>query len=202
MSRAKDELKKNQILNVSKKLIAQNGFHNTSISDIVRETGFPVGTIYTYFKNKEEIIETIVQAGWDDFYRTLKDKFKNAKDPNTRLKILIDDIFPQLLQDVDFINILITEGVNFTGIEDKIDKITDIIYKLILDILKNSSISNKISKSYMRTAIVIFFLGILNTVKLSESKKTGINTKKIISFLRITISQSLGVDIWKNIESQ
>ncbi|MCK4541287.1 MAG: helix-turn-helix transcriptional regulator [Spirochaetales bacterium] len=63
MARMRDESKRTAILEVSKALFSKQGFSNTSISDIIRGTGFPVGTIYTYFKNKEEIVTVIAKAG-------------------------------------------------------------------------------------------------------------------------------------------
>ena len=63
MARMKDETKRQSILESSKMLFSQKGFFNTSISNIVRETGFPVGTIYTYFKSKDEIVRSIVEEG-------------------------------------------------------------------------------------------------------------------------------------------
>ncbi len=200
MPRLKDEEKRTLIMNTSKRLISKNGFHNTSISDIVNATGLPVGTIYTYFRNKEDIIETIVEIGWNEFYSGLKNIVQRQGDPLVRLRLIVDQVIPQLISDVDLINILLTEGVTFTGLEDKIDKITDIIHSTIHEIMKRTKQEDSVSRSYMRTAIVVFFLGILNSVKLSRSKKIGLNYESIISFLKVTISQSLGVDIWKDTE--
>ena len=200
MPRNKDEEKRSLIMNTSKRLIAKKGFHNTSISDIVDATGLPVGTIYTYFKNKEDIIETIVENGWNEFYSGLKNILRNHSEPTVRLRLVIDEVIPQLIKDVDLINILLTEGVTFTGLEDKIDKITDIIHSTIHEIMKRNKRENPVTRSYMRTAIIVFFLGILNSVKLLQSKRIGLKYENIISFLKITVSQSLGVDIWKNTE--
>ncbi len=51
---------KNQILNVSLKLFAENSYHGASIRDIAKEIGKRESSIYNHFKSKEEIFEQII----------------------------------------------------------------------------------------------------------------------------------------------
>lgn len=55
-----------KILNAAKVLIAEKGFENTSIDDIVKEAGVSIGSFYTYFKKKEDVVEELNKT---DFYR-------------------------------------------------------------------------------------------------------------------------------------
>jgi AcrR family transcriptional regulator len=48
--------KKEALLNAALKLIACQGFHAAPMSQIAEEAHIGVGTIYRYFKNKEELI--------------------------------------------------------------------------------------------------------------------------------------------------
>ncbi len=49
------EEKKAKILEASLKIFSKNGFNNTKISDIAEEAGIGKGTIYEYFKSKDEL---------------------------------------------------------------------------------------------------------------------------------------------------
>lgn len=51
--------KKELICNTARKVIVENGFQDASISKIAKEAGIPVGSVYTYFKSKEELINEI-----------------------------------------------------------------------------------------------------------------------------------------------
>lgn len=51
--------KRNLILNTTLDLISKNGFHGTPISLISEKAGIGAGTIYRYFKNKEELISEL-----------------------------------------------------------------------------------------------------------------------------------------------
>ena len=55
-----------KIIQAAKKLIAQKGFEDTSIDDIVKDAGVSTGSFYTYFKKKEDVVEELNRT---DFYR-------------------------------------------------------------------------------------------------------------------------------------
>ena len=59
MARELDEEKRELILNATLKLITENGFDATPMSAIASEAGIAAGTIYRYFQNKEELINTL-----------------------------------------------------------------------------------------------------------------------------------------------
>ncbi len=195
MARSRNEAKRNQILLTSKSLFAGKGFFNTSIADIVRETGFPVGTIYTYFQNKEDIIQKIVEEGWEEFYINLKSIQDSDMPPVKKLKAVIDEILPELLQDVDLINILLTEAIQYTAIEGKIEKLTDTIDSILQAIPGSKSALTNIPRAFIKTSIVVFFLGVLQTAKISKTKVMGITNQDLIDFTKSVISQSIGVEL-------
>ncbi|MFC2152655.1 TetR/AcrR family transcriptional regulator [Bacteroidota bacterium] len=51
--------KREQILQTTLELISENGFHGTSISHLIKKSNVAAGTIYHYFKSKEELIDTL-----------------------------------------------------------------------------------------------------------------------------------------------
>ena len=44
------------ILDAALRVIAEHGYHNSQVARIAREAGVADGTIYLYFKNKEDIL--------------------------------------------------------------------------------------------------------------------------------------------------
>jgi|LGOV01.1.fsa_nt_gb AcrR family transcriptional regulator len=51
--------KRNLILDTTLSLLSENGFHGTPISLIAEKANIGAGTIYRYFKNKEELINEL-----------------------------------------------------------------------------------------------------------------------------------------------
>ena len=57
----KENGKKDLILDTMQKLISEKSSQAISVSDIAREAGIGKGSIYYYFKSKEEILETVIE---------------------------------------------------------------------------------------------------------------------------------------------
>ena len=89
-----------KIVNAAKGLIAEKGFEDTSIDDIVKVAGVSTGSFYTYFKKKEDVVEELNKT---DFYR-LAEIVNGMKDK---------DILDRLLYYCDHF----LEDIEETGIE-------------------------------------------------------------------------------------
>ena len=61
VSDAHREQRRQQILDAARRRFARNGFHQTSIQDILTEANLSAGALYRYFRSKEEIIEAIAE---------------------------------------------------------------------------------------------------------------------------------------------
>src|ERR1700733_15282670 len=57
--------RRRQILDAAARCFARDGFHRTSMQDIVRESGISAGLVYRYFEGKDDMIAAIV-AEWHD----------------------------------------------------------------------------------------------------------------------------------------
>lgn len=64
--------KRETILRAATKVFAQNGYSNSKVSDIARAANIADGTVYLYFKSKEEILHSI-------FERTMAQGIAEAK---------------------------------------------------------------------------------------------------------------------------
>ena len=71
MPRVKTVVKKDEILEAASRVFAEKEFHEVLIDDIAALAGVGKGTVYRYFRTKEELyFETILQA-LDDLYALL-----------------------------------------------------------------------------------------------------------------------------------
>jgi len=195
MARAKDEKKRQTILLAAKTLFSRQGFFNTSVTDITRETGLPVGSIYTYFKGKEEIVRAIVDEGWGDLRTRLVEAVSSAEKPEEKLQVIIDDFLPEVLNDLDLVNILLSEAITYTKIEEKVEELSGIMLTLLKAVAKDNKALVGFDKKMMDTALVVFFLGIMASVKVARASSIGLKVGDILKFIKYTIGSSLGVDL-------
>ena len=59
--------KREAILRAAIKVFAHNGYFNSKVSDIAGEAGIADGTVYLYFKSKEEILHSIFDRAMEEF---------------------------------------------------------------------------------------------------------------------------------------
>jgi len=79
------EEKYRMILNAAKQVFAQEGFYNSKVSEIAREAHVADGTIYLYFKNKDDILISLFEEELNAIITTVKEKIKDIDDPREQL---------------------------------------------------------------------------------------------------------------------
>jgi AcrR family transcriptional regulator len=53
--------RRRQILDAARACFARNGFHATSMQDVITEAGLSVGAVYRYFKSKNDLVAAIAE---------------------------------------------------------------------------------------------------------------------------------------------
>ncbi|MEO3922778.1 TetR/AcrR family transcriptional regulator [Micromonosporaceae bacterium B7E4] len=77
MPRVSDEhlaARRQQILDAARRCFLRNGFHATSMQDVIAEAGLSVGAVYRYFGSKQELVTSIAESvldGADQLFATL-----------------------------------------------------------------------------------------------------------------------------------
>ncbi|WP_026693716.1 TetR/AcrR family transcriptional regulator [Peribacillus kribbensis] len=88
-----------QIIDAAVIVIAENGYHQAQVSKIAKQAGVADGTIYLYFKNKEDILISLFQEKMGLFVETIEHELKGAHSASDKLLILIEQHFRQLSDD-------------------------------------------------------------------------------------------------------
>jgi AcrR family transcriptional regulator len=83
--------RKNQILDAAMVVFARSGFHEARMDDIVQESGLSKGTLYWYFKSKEEIITAISERLFATDIKSIQDLLEAEGTVSERLQQLIHD---------------------------------------------------------------------------------------------------------------
>jgi AcrR family transcriptional regulator len=76
-------VRKHQILNAAEKVFTKKGFDLTRMDDIAEETGLSKGTLYLYFKSKDDLIIAILDRIFQGVFKQLdarKDNKSSATD--------------------------------------------------------------------------------------------------------------------------
>ncbi|HWJ03879.1 MAG TPA: TetR/AcrR family transcriptional regulator [Verrucomicrobiae bacterium] len=79
-----------KILDAAIQAIAESGYHQCQVAKIARLAGVANGTIYLYFKNKDEILIRVFQERMGEFVTSLRKELANCRDSRERLKVIIN----------------------------------------------------------------------------------------------------------------
>lgn len=88
--RQRHEAKYQRILNAALEVFARKGFHEAKISEIARSAGVADGTIYLYFKNKDDLLISLFEAKIEQINAGLQRELDQISDIRDRLRHVID----------------------------------------------------------------------------------------------------------------
>jgi TetR/AcrR family fatty acid metabolism transcriptional regulator len=81
--------KRRSILSAAVGVFARNGFYNSKVADIAREAGVADGTIYLYFKNKEDLLIQVFLDTMDTVLQEQEAALQGITDPTERLRSIV-----------------------------------------------------------------------------------------------------------------
>ena len=82
--------KRDRILKAAIKVFAKNGFYATRVSEIAKAAGVADGTIYLYFKNKDDVLITIFEDGIQQLLVILRDVAASDEPFDARITRIIE----------------------------------------------------------------------------------------------------------------
>jgi TetR/AcrR family transcriptional regulator, fatty acid metabolism regulator protein len=78
--------KREAILRAAIRVFAHNGYFNSKVADIASEAGVADGTVYLYFKSKEEILHSIFDRSMEDVIAHGRKQLKGVSDAREKLR--------------------------------------------------------------------------------------------------------------------
>lgn len=94
-----DKPKYRQIIDAAIVVIAENGYHQAQVSKIAKQAGVADGTIYLYFKNKEDILISVFSDKMSVFTESLQYIIKTESSSEAKLGRMIENHFNVLASD-------------------------------------------------------------------------------------------------------
>lgn len=78
--------KRESILRAATRVFARNGYFNSKVADIARAAGVADGTVYLYFKSKEEILHSIFDQNMAEAIAAGRKLIAKLRDPREKLR--------------------------------------------------------------------------------------------------------------------
>ena len=88
-----DEQKRLKILGAASELFAANPFHKVILSDVAQAAGVGKGTLYTYFKNKDDLYLSVLYSGFADLVERMRGRLNQTRiSPTENLETVIREM--------------------------------------------------------------------------------------------------------------
>jgi len=152
---------KEKIYAAAVKIFAKEGFEKTTVDDIAAKSKLAKGTMYYYFKSKDEIFLEMIDSGISKFNAALEEGMKEAKAPKDKMEKLLDIQLDYYEKYNDFYKVIFSE---FWRLEPRwkkeIDKIREGYFSMIKNIIEEGKKTGSFNKNIdsSSAAISIFSL--------------------------------------------
>jgi TetR/AcrR family transcriptional regulator, fatty acid metabolism regulator protein len=108
--RKREGHKEQDILNAAVKVFAQHGYHRAKISSIAEHAKVATGSIYLYYRDKENILLAIFDKLWTSLTNELQIIVKRTDiNPTEKLDLVIDELFKMFIANPDLATVFVNE---------------------------------------------------------------------------------------------
>ena len=109
-SRAEREADRRRvILRAAVEVFSRKGYHGCRIQDVAKEAGVAYGLVYHYFKNKDELLESVFASGWQHFLGRVQAEIATDQHVAARVRGVVHVAFEAYRRDPRGVKVLILE---------------------------------------------------------------------------------------------
>ena len=152
---------RSQMLEAALQLFSEKGYHNVSMHEIAEKSEFAIGTLYKFFRNKEDLYKALIMEKSRQYHHTLMEVIQRDEDVVSILKNYIAAKARLFTGSIDTIRLYFAEtrGASFNiraGMDRDIRRMYDEFLKQFSQVLKRGireKVLRRLNPYYMAVAI-------------------------------------------------
>lgn len=111
--RIKEGNKETDILKAAIEVFAKDGFYKAKISKIAEKAGVAAGSVYVYYKNKDDLLFRIFEELWEKLYVNMQNLGKESTlSPSDKIDKMIDLVFDLFIENPSLAIVFVNEQQN------------------------------------------------------------------------------------------
>lgn len=116
-----------EMITAAIELFSEKGYHNVSMNEIAKKSEFAIGTLYKFFKNKEDLYQSIIFELAEKFDRAINEALEKSDDELEKLRNFVQVKSSIFVDNVSVIRLyfVLTRGASFNvkaGLDVKIQE--------------------------------------------------------------------------------
>ena len=164
-NRVEKNHKYHQILEAAVKVFARQGFHQSTVAQIAKEAGVADGTIYLYFKNKDDILVQFFSFRAKQVFESFREEVDRAQNSLDKLRNLIHRHLAEFQRDKDGAIVYQVEThQNSRLAEAQIKEMSKMYRDLISEIVEQGQQEGTIRKDLYVGLVKRFIIGAVDEV--------------------------------------
>ncbi len=152
------------ILSCAGAVFARHGFYKATISQIAADAKVADGTIYLYFKNKDDILYQFISYKTDIVFRKMNQAVENGRNAEEKLRNLIKCHLEEFQNDKNMAVIFQSEVRYLRDIESQIKDISKMYLDLLSEIIEQGQIEGSMRQDLFVGLVKRFILGAVEGV--------------------------------------
>ena len=121
-----------EMLTAAIKLFSERGYHSVSMQEIAKKSEFAIGTLYKFFKNKEDLYKSIIMEQADIFHKALTEALEEDDDEIEKLRKYVKVKGAVFMDNVSVVRLYFAEtrGASFNikaGLDKEVRKDCEVI---------------------------------------------------------------------------
>ncbi|MGD2096195.1 MAG: TetR/AcrR family transcriptional regulator [Desulfobacterales bacterium] len=163
--RAEKNNKYHQILEAAVKVFARQGFHQSTVAQIAKEAGVADGTIYLYFKNKDDVLVQFFSLRTKQVFESFREAVDGAETSTEKLHNLVHRHLAEFQRDKDGAVVYQVEThQNSRLAEAQIREMSKMYRDLISEIIEQGQQEGAIRKDLYVGLVKRFIIGAVDEV--------------------------------------
>lgn len=163
ISKAKSD-KYHRILEAAIKVFAEQGFFHSTVSQIAKEAGVADGTIYLYFKNKDDILLQFFNYKTKQVFDQFRDEVDKADNAREKLRNLIRRHLAEFQRDRNMAVVFQAEARQGRHFETYIKDLTKMYLDLVGEVIELGQEEGCIRKDLYVSLVKRYILGAVDEV--------------------------------------
>lgn len=155
------ESQRNEIFAAALELFSKRGFHSVSMHEIAKRADFAIGTVYKFFKNKEDLYKSLLIEKALEFHKKLKEVLDSKEDPLTVLREYVAAKGAVFAENVESVRLYFaeTQGASYNlraGLDRELQALYDEVLERLSSLFRagiRKKLFRKLDPYYMAVAL-------------------------------------------------
>jgi AcrR family transcriptional regulator len=152
------EKRREAILTAASALFARNGYHATSVADVIAAASISRGTFYLYFDNKDSIFLELMERFIQRIIAVLEVVDPGGPDPTTKIYENVRRVVDVVFDNQDLTVVVLREDLGLKPeVDEKLKRFYGFVREMVQGALENGSrlgLIRKVNEPIVATALI------------------------------------------------